>query len=109
MHLESGISILSDVLVGSPILGGDVNNQYGGNEMDMMDEDLQMVLRISAEEAKQKEEEDRKKVEGGDQEQPKAEGDLTVQAGETNKMQEENVQEGTDQGTQKYFFINKTF
>jgi len=54
LALDAGINLLSDVLHGSPVLGENYGGGNMGVDMDMLDEDLQMALRISAEEAKQK-------------------------------------------------------
>lgn len=59
MNVEPSITLLSDILTTSPIMGGGMMNQgkqrlhpenFGNNDNEGMDEQLQMALRISLEE-----------------------------------------------------------
>lgn len=59
MNVEPSITLLSDILSTSPIMGGGMMNQgnhrshqenFGNNDNEGMDEQLQMALRISLEE-----------------------------------------------------------
>jgi len=88
LDVPLGVSMITDILFTSPILGGDEAgisasngaaggqfSEYGGINPDL-DPDLAMALKVSMEEAKAKQKADEPKPEGGDQAQTNTTGQV---------------------------------